>query len=35
MEPGVMQVFRVHESSGFVNVIDNSCNVDVIEDVVG
>ena len=27
----VIKVFRLHESSGFVNMIDNSSNVDVIE----
>ena len=31
----IIKVFRVHESSRFVNVVDNSCNVDVIKNVVG
>ena len=30
-----IKIFRVHESSRFVNVVDNSCNVDVIKNVVG
>ena len=30
----IIKVFRVHESSSFVNVIDNSSNANVIEDVI-
>ena len=31
----IIKVFRVHESSSFVNIVDKSCNVDVIKNVVG
>ena len=31
----IIKVFRVHESSSFVNIVDKSCNVDVIKNAVG